>query len=125
MHLPVVCMPVASVDDWRLRPEKSRMRWIDTHCHLDAPEFARDATDVRARARAAGVGSCRSISIELTSCFWYDELAPCASIFPEWLLWIDGVVTTSALGPPCPVSSCVDSEDLEEVIFGGCVVFRR
>ena len=29
--------------------------WIDTHCHLDAPEFAHDADEVRAQARAAGV----------------------------------------------------------------------
>ncbi|NDY90093.1 TatD family hydrolase [Ideonella livida] len=29
--------------------------WIDTHCHLDAPEFAPDVDDVVARARAAGV----------------------------------------------------------------------
>lgn len=32
--------------------------WIDTHCHLDAAEFAGDAADVRARAAAAGVGHC-------------------------------------------------------------------
>ena len=29
--------------------------WIDTHCHLDAPEFAHDVDTVRAQARAAGV----------------------------------------------------------------------
>jgi TatD DNase family protein len=31
--------------------------WIDTHCHLDAPEFAPDVDAVAARARAAGVGT--------------------------------------------------------------------
>ena len=29
--------------------------WIDTHCHLDAPEFAPDVDAVRAQARAQGV----------------------------------------------------------------------
>jgi len=32
--------------------------WIDTHCHLDAPEFVTDLPAVRARARQAGVGLC-------------------------------------------------------------------
>ena len=32
--------------------------WIDTHCHLDAPEFSADVADVRARACAAGVTHC-------------------------------------------------------------------
>jgi TatD DNase family protein len=30
--------------------------WIDSHCHLDAPEFDGDRAEVLARARAAGVG---------------------------------------------------------------------
>jgi TatD DNase family protein len=29
--------------------------WIDSHCHLDAPEFDADRADVLARAQAAGV----------------------------------------------------------------------
>lgn len=32
--------------------------WIDTHCHLDAPEFAPDLQAVRARARANQVLHC-------------------------------------------------------------------
>ena len=32
--------------------------WIDTHCHLDASEFAGDVQVVRARAAAAGVAHC-------------------------------------------------------------------
>lgn len=32
--------------------------WIDTHCHLDAPEFAADVAAVRARARERGVLHC-------------------------------------------------------------------
>lgn len=30
--------------------------WIDTHCHLDAPEFAHDVAQVVSRSKAAGVG---------------------------------------------------------------------
>ena len=39
-------------------------RWIDTHCHLDAPEFAPDVDAVRAQARAAGVAHCVIPAVE-------------------------------------------------------------
>ena len=41
--------------------------WIDTHCHLDAPEFGDAAEAVRARARAAGVARCVIPAVELAN----------------------------------------------------------
>src|SRR5690606_20988327 len=41
--------------------------WIDTHCHLDAPEFGPDhaqAIDARARARQLGVRLCVIPAVE-------------------------------------------------------------
>ena len=40
------------------------MMWIDTHCHLDAPEFAGDIADVRKRAVDAGVLHCIVPAVE-------------------------------------------------------------
>lgn len=39
-------------------------RWIDTHCHLDAPEFAPDAPAVRARAAHENVALCVIPAVE-------------------------------------------------------------
>jgi TatD DNase family protein len=39
--------------------------WIDTHCHLDAPEFAHDVAAVRARARERGVVHCVLPAVEV------------------------------------------------------------
>ena len=38
--------------------------WIDTHCHLDAAEFAPDRDAVRQRATAAGVAHCVIPAVE-------------------------------------------------------------
>ncbi len=39
----------------RTMQEENLCHWIDTHCHLDAAEFAPDVAAVRERARQAGV----------------------------------------------------------------------
>ncbi len=39
-------------------------RWIDTHCHLDAPEFAPDTPAVRARAAHQNVALCVIPAVE-------------------------------------------------------------
>ena len=38
--------------------------WIDTHCHLDAQEFEADRSEVRRRARSAGVTQCVIPAVE-------------------------------------------------------------
>jgi TatD DNase family protein len=38
--------------------------WIDTHCHLDAPEFTPDRHEVRERARRSGVVHCVIPAVE-------------------------------------------------------------
>lgn len=38
--------------------------WIDTHCHLDATEFAPDVMQVRQRAASAGVAHCVIPAVE-------------------------------------------------------------
>ncbi|MFZ3126945.1 MAG: TatD family hydrolase [Rhodoferax sp.] len=43
------------------------MRWIDTHCHLDAAEFAADRGAVRARARSEGVAHCVIPAVEVAN----------------------------------------------------------
>jgi TatD DNase family protein len=40
------------------------MTWIDSHCHLDAPEFAADRDPVRQAARQAGVDVCVIPAVE-------------------------------------------------------------
>ena len=41
--------------------------WIDTHCHLDAPDFAADRAAMRARATAAGVVHCVVPAVEVAN----------------------------------------------------------
>jgi TatD DNase family protein len=41
--------------------------WIDTHCHLDAPELAADVVAVRQRAAAAGVVHCVLPAVQVSN----------------------------------------------------------
>lgn len=51
------------------------MPWIDTHCHLDAPELATDTAAVRERARQAGVVHCVLPAVERSNWARVRELA--------------------------------------------------
>lgn len=49
--------------------------WIDTHCHLDASEFAADRGLARARAKAAGIAICVVPAVEAANFETVRELA--------------------------------------------------
>lgn len=49
--------------------------WIDTHCHLDAPEFDPDRDAVREHARARGVAHCVIPAVERSNWATVRELA--------------------------------------------------
>ncbi|KQO22142.1 DNAase [Acidovorax sp. Leaf76] len=49
--------------------------WIDTHCHLDAPEFDPDRDAVRQAARAQGVGHCVIPAVERSNWATVRQLA--------------------------------------------------
>lgn len=51
------------------------MNWVDTHCHLDAPEFAGTQAAVVARARAAGVTQMVLPAVDVASMQAVRELA--------------------------------------------------
>jgi TatD DNase family protein len=49
--------------------------WVDTHCHLDAPEFDADREQVRRRARDAGVAHCVIPAVDVANLAAVRELA--------------------------------------------------
>lgn len=63
---PLESMPAATWDGDR-RHHRPVNAWIDTHCHLDAPEFDADRAAVLARARAAGVREMVLPAVELAN----------------------------------------------------------
>jgi len=80
--------------------------WIDSHCHLDAPEFDTDRGAVWQQARAAGVRQALIPSVNLAGC---DTVAACcarysdatAHLFPAWgihPLFVDAARDTDLQG---------------------------
>lgn len=56
--------PLGPVGRARVRHHGGMPSWIDTHCHLDAAEFAADRDAVRRQAAAAGVAHCVIPAVE-------------------------------------------------------------
>ena len=68
--------------------------WIDTHTHLDAPEFEADRSAVRERARNAGVTHCVIPAVERANFDVVRELA--AQTGDSYALGIHPMCTTKA-----------------------------
>lgn len=79
------------------------MMLVDSHCHLDFPEFADQLDDVVARAHAAGVGTMQTICTRLTKfeqvralAHAYDDLWCSVGVHPH-NVESEGVVPAAAL----------------------------
>jgi TatD DNase family protein len=53
---------------------------VDSHCHLDFPDFAAEIPEVLARARTAGVGTCVTIGTKLSA---FEGVAAVAARFED------------------------------------------
>ena len=69
-------MTIADDDECR----RTKVMLVDSHCHLDFPDFAGELDDVMARARAAGVGSLVTISTRVKQ---HAQVLAIAERFPE------------------------------------------
>ncbi|MDR3003191.1 MAG: TatD family hydrolase, partial [Acidovorax sp.] len=68
--------------------------WVDTHCHLDAPEFDADRDAVRAAARAAGVGHIVIPAVQRSH--WHDVIALARRHGDSYALGIHPLYTPAA-----------------------------
>ena len=69
--------------------------WIDTHCHLDAPEFLHDVVAVRHRAALAGVAHCVLPAVQAAN---FDTVRGLAHQFGDsYALGIHPLCTPAAL----------------------------
>jgi TatD DNase family protein len=74
---PLTNLKVASHD---ICPNVDPLMLIDTHCHLDFPDFAPEQADVVARAKARGVGRMITISTHLSR---VDRVRAVAEAYPD------------------------------------------
>ena len=56
------------------------LQWIDSHCHLDAPEFSVDRADVFKRAQAVGVKWCVMPAVQAKD---FESLQGLAKLFHQ------------------------------------------
>ena len=72
---------------------------VDSHCHLDFPDFAADLDAIVERAGAAGVGRMVTISTRVRQ---FDRLLAIAERFSNVYCSIGHILTTRMRSQTCP-----------------------
>lgn len=89
---------------------------VDSHCHLDFPDFAEDLDGVVDRARAAGVGGMLTICTHITR---FEQVRALANRFPD--VWCSVGIHPHEAGrePETPAETLVNlAQDPRVVAFG-------
>ena len=68
-------MMVVSTEEQSLSPVGAGLSWVDTHCHLDFPDYQNDLATVLERSHMAGVNTIITVGTELTTSRRAVELA--------------------------------------------------
>jgi len=78
---------------------------VDSHCHLDFPDFAPERDAVVARARAAGLGAMLTISTRVAR---FDEIKALADTYPDVLCTVGTHPHNAAEEPDVAVETLVE-----------------
>ena len=83
------------------------MKLVDSHCHLDFPDFAEERAAVIARARAAGIGTMVTICTKITE---FDDVRAIAESDPD--IWCTvGIHPHNAGEAAVPTPEAIAAED--------------
>lgn len=78
---------------------------VDSHCHLDFPDFVAERDAIVARARAAGIGAMVTISTHVAR---FDRIRAIAEAYPEVLCTVGTHPHNAAEEPDTPLERLVD-----------------
>jgi TatD DNase family protein len=78
---------------------------VDSHCHLDFPDFAPERDAVIARARAAGLGAMLTISTRIAR---FDEIKALAEAYPDVLCTVGTHPHNAAEEPDVAMETLVE-----------------
>jgi Tat protein secretion system quality control protein TatD with DNase activity len=92
--------------------------WIDTHCHIDAPEFDADQAGVRARAAGRGVAHCVYPAVEVAN---FEAVRQAAHAYGDsYALGIHPLYVGRAADGDLAGAGCTAARQPRRPAAGGC-----